>query len=176
MITDDMMRLIQTRFTNKITAIGVRSTFVQMKTEGTKPYNVLAMGINPAYADILKISDIVSGRRLSDDDVTRRRNVVVIPDNFAEAYFGKEDPLGKTIVLKTSNGRQRFVVVGVFRAFNDRLNDIVQMYMPVSLKTTLAAEENDRCENYSAITAMVADDITDNQEIPDKVRSRIPIH
>ena len=173
MITEDMIRLIKARFAGKIKAVGVNSSFVQMKTEGTKPYTIIAMGINPEFADIVKANDIVKGRSLTDDDITRRRKVVLIPDNFAEAYFGKEDPLGKEIVFKTSNGQLRFTVVGVFKALNERLNDMVQVYMPVSLKTTLAADENDRCEGYTSVTAMISEDVTDNQSFVDEVSTFI---
>ena len=120
MITDDMIRLIKTRFAGKITAVGVSCSFIQMKTEGAHPYKIIAVGINPEFAEIVKANDIVSGRGLTDDDIIRRRKVVIIPDNFAEAYFGKEDPLGKVIVFKTENGLQRFTVVGVFKALSDR--------------------------------------------------------
>ena len=173
MITDDMIRLIQTRFSGKIKAVGMVSMFIQMKTEGTKPYNIMAMGINPAYAGIVKADDIVSGRAINDDDIARRRNVVVIPDNFAEAYFGNEDPLGKVIVFKTSNGRLRFTVVGVSRSLTERMGDLVQVYMPVSLKTTLAANEDDRCEGYRSVTALVSEDISDNQAFVDDVSTFI---
>ncbi len=173
MITDDMIRLIKTRFAGKITAVGVSCSFIQMKTEGAHPYKIIAVGINPEFAEIVKANDIVSGRGLTDDDIIRRRKVVIIPDNFAEAYFGKEDPLGKVIVFKTENGLQRFTVVGVFKALSDRLNDMVQVHMPVSLKTTLAADENDRCDGYNSVSAVVSEDVTDSQSFVNEVSTFI---
>jgi putative ABC transport system permease protein len=79
-------------------------------SRGSKSGTFNISGDVPAYARIQPIN-LVSGRFLDELDIERRRKVAVIGNHVADILFPGEDPIGKTIRIKSSE----FVVVGISR-------------------------------------------------------------
>jgi putative ABC transport system permease protein len=67
-------------------------------------------GVTAGYTDIQKV-DITRGRFINEQDNRERRKVIVIEESTVDILFGKEDPIGKTVV----NNGVAYVVAGVYR-------------------------------------------------------------
>ena len=72
--------------------------------------NASLVGVSEDY-DRVRILDIAQGRYLSDDELERGSNVVVIGIEIAEALFGEQEPLGRYIRFFGRDAQ----VVGVFQ-------------------------------------------------------------
>lgn len=73
--------------------------------------NTTVLGVEPAYADVRKIT-IQEGSFITNSQNNSRSRVAVIGPTTATTLFGEESPLGKTIRIKNNN----FKIVGVTQA------------------------------------------------------------
>ena len=82
---------------------------VAVKYGKNKVQNTILEGDTSAVKDV---SDIVltSGRMWTDDEETRRANVVVLGADTVEKLFGNEDPVGKDVQIEG----EVFTVIGAF--------------------------------------------------------------
>ncbi len=65
---------------------------------GTVLSSVLVMGVTPNYTDVRNFS-VDTGSFITEDDNERLAKVAVIGKKVADRLFGKEDPLGKRILI-----------------------------------------------------------------------------
>ncbi len=72
--------------------------------------NARVIATTPEYADIHRF-ELASGRFLTDIDDRERKNVCVLGSAVADKLFPFEDPLGRSILMRSSE----FQVVGVIR-------------------------------------------------------------
>lgn len=79
---------------------------LQYRNRRTKSINVL--GSTENFAAVFHI-DVVTGRFLTQGEVSHRRRVVVLGQTPYQALFPHVDPVGKTVRL----GTQRYTVIGV---------------------------------------------------------------
>jgi len=84
---------------------------------GANNWNATVIGTTPAYLDARAWS-IVSGHAFGDSDVRSATRVALIGKTAAEALFGSEDPVGKTIRIQQSP----FVIVGLLGAKGQNLD------------------------------------------------------
>jgi putative ABC transport system permease protein len=75
---------------------------------GTRKYDTVIVGTEPAYADVSNLR-VRTGRFLSPVDVAEHRAVVVLGDEVASRLFLASDPVGRTIRA----GTHYYEVVGV---------------------------------------------------------------
>lgn len=69
-------------------------------------------GNSPIFAAMRNIIPAAGGRYVNDLDLDRRRRVVFLGDKLAEDMFGKDDAVGKTVMIDNVP----FLVVGVMQA------------------------------------------------------------
>jgi putative ABC transport system permease protein len=75
----------------------------------TTQTDVRIMGITENVPRIGSVRELVTGRHLIQDDIDEARHVAVIGTDVVDAFFGRMEPLGKTILLDSHPMR----VVGV---------------------------------------------------------------
>lgn len=68
-------------------------------------------GVNPLFEEMRRMYPAAGGRFLNDVDVTMQRRSLVLGGRIAEEIFGREDPIGKTILVDGIP----FVVVGTLQ-------------------------------------------------------------
>jgi len=68
-------------------------------------------GVDPAFEELRRMFPAAGGRFLDMKDVSARRRVVFLGDSIATRLFGKEDPIGKLVLID----RLPFTVVGVMQ-------------------------------------------------------------
>ncbi len=73
--------------------------------------NSSVVGIEPAYADVRKVT-IREGSFITNSHISSRARVAVIGPTTATTLFGEESPLGKTLRIKNNN----FKIIGVTNA------------------------------------------------------------
>jgi putative ABC transport system permease protein len=78
---------------------------------GQKVVNGRVVGTNAIYGEARKHYPTAGGRFFSDVDAAERRRVVFLGDDIAKDIFGKEDPVGKTLLVSNSP----FTVIGVMQ-------------------------------------------------------------
>ena len=78
---------------------------------GTKTINARVRGVDPSFGEMRNIIPQEGGRFLNEMDSALKRRVVVLGDTLATDLFGKDDPVGKSVLINQST----FLVVGVMR-------------------------------------------------------------
>ena len=78
---------------------------------GTKTVNARVRGVDPAFGEMRNIIPAEGGRFLNDMDAALKRRVAVLGDELATDLFGKDDPVGKSVLINQST----FLVVGVMQ-------------------------------------------------------------
>lgn len=96
-------------------------------------------GVHPDYGTLRALHPQPGGRFINALDVSERRRVVFLGNKLARELFGREDPVGRNVML----GGTRFVVVGVMipkksdSAFSGRLEED-NAYVPATSYQALA--------------------------------------
>jgi len=80
-------------------------------TNGRKTVNGRVIGTNVPYGESRKHYPQAGGRFLSPQDATDKRRVIFLGDEVAADLFGKDDPVGKTLLVNGSP----FTVIGVMQ-------------------------------------------------------------
>jgi putative ABC transport system permease protein len=108
--TDEDAELLGARIP-EITAISREYSKRVPVARGTKTVNARVRGVDPAFGDMRNIIPQAGGRFLNDMDSALKRRSVVLGDELATDLFGKDDPVGKTVMINQST----FLVVGVMQ-------------------------------------------------------------
>jgi putative ABC transport system permease protein len=78
---------------------------------GPKTVNGRVIGANYSYGESRKHYPIAGGRFFGPQDEQQRRRVVFLGDELATDIFGKEDPVGKTLLINNAP----YIVIGVMQ-------------------------------------------------------------
>ena len=78
---------------------------------GPKTVNGRVIGANYSYGESRKHYPIAGGRFFGPQDEQQRRRVVFLGDELATDIFGKEDPVGKTLLINSAP----YIVIGVMQ-------------------------------------------------------------
>ena len=84
---------------------------------GPNNWSTSVMGTTPAYLDV-RDWDLSAGYPFTDSDVRSATRVALLGQTVVKNLFGDEDPVGKTIRIRSSP----FVVIGVLAAKGQSLN------------------------------------------------------
>ncbi|MFZ5644470.1 MAG: ABC transporter permease [Bacillota bacterium] len=106
----------------------ISRTTVEVRGE-RKKQNTSIYGVNSDYTRIRNFT-MKEGRFFSQDDDQGRRRVAVIQEDLAEILFGRENPIGKKVVL----GSTPFVVTGIIDKSSKSMLDggqSTEIYIPV---------------------------------------------
>jgi putative ABC transport system permease protein len=139
--------------------------------EGQSVRYTLVSGTTPEYETIDNF-DVEAGRFITDLDVDRRRNVVVIGSDIREELFELRDPMGKDVRI----GGQRFTVVGVLEEKGDILGNSLDSLLLIPFTTFEKAFGHRRSV---VIDCQPADGVTMERTIEDirqlmRIRRKVP--
>lgn len=107
----DDLDFIRNRMPELKSVIGEITSWRTSVSYGGKTVNSRVIGVSWEYGEARKHYPVAGGRWLSPDDLQQRRRVIFLGDEMATDLFGKEDPVGKTILV---NGAP-YLVVGVMQ-------------------------------------------------------------
>lgn len=107
----DDIQFIAERMPELSAVIGEITSWRTNLTYGRKTVNGRVIGTNLAYGEVRKHYPQAGGRFLVPADETDRRRVIFLGDELATDIFGKEDPVGKTLLVNNN----AFTIVGVMQ-------------------------------------------------------------
>lgn len=109
---EDVDRL-RTRYPNLIKAI---TPSVSKPGTLQKDIEDPAVMMTGASGDSLVIDnlEILRGRAISDEDLTTRKNVIVIDSELSETLFGETSAVGQTLVVKNGPKSNQYIIVGIY--------------------------------------------------------------
>jgi putative ABC transport system permease protein len=108
--TDDL-EFMRSRMPELKSIIGEIVSWRTPVAYGGKTINSRVIGVSWQYGEARKHYPVAGGRWLSPEDELQRRRVTFLGDEMATDLFGKEDPVGKTILINGSP----YIVVGVMQ-------------------------------------------------------------
>lgn len=153
-IQDDTIEAFKARYPDIVKGVAVNAPGGTVTTtDQLKNSSISLTGVNPDYFNVQNIQ-VKKGRLLNEEDVSGARSVIVLSETGAEKFFGKSDPIGKTLSVTGSGGDRVYTVIGTYRVDNGILSDSYsnqQAYIPVS-----TAAEDSGTSGYSFILVLTA--------------------
>ncbi len=113
--------------------------------KGSEGLKAKVLFADPSVFKIFTI-DVLKG---SNTEMLKGRNSVVLSEDAAEKYFGREDAMGKTVEIEVDEEPEPFVVTGVVKTAP--LNSSIQFDMLIPFERqnpTDAAEKNEQMNNW----------------------------
>jgi putative ABC transport system permease protein len=107
--TIDDVAYVAERMPELSAVIGEVTSWRTNLTYGRKTVNGRVLGVSLAYGEVRKHYPQAGGRFLVPADEAERRRVIFLGDELATDIFGKEPPVGKTLLVNNN----AFTVVGV---------------------------------------------------------------
>jgi putative ABC transport system permease protein len=109
--TQDDVLWLRERLPEAKTIIGETVSWRTQLTYGTKVRNTRVIGTNWEYGDTRVNYPKAGGRFFGPLDEREKRRVIFLGTDVAEELFGKEDPVGKTLLVNNSP----YTVIGVMQ-------------------------------------------------------------
>ena len=165
---DDMNKIREG--VSEIDKIAVAKVFYSSLKVQDDTRDAIISGITDEYDNFSQI-DIVHGRFISKDDVDGERRVVVVPDSFAEEYFGTTDVIGEEIRLVNYYGDMMKVkIIGVVSTEGDLFASLLEgIEFPVEVVVPLTTQQSFFGDNTVDQLMMSAADGEDLKETGAKV-------
>jgi putative ABC transport system permease protein len=110
-LTLDDVPFVADRMPELTAVIGEIVSWRTALTYGRKTVNGRVLGTNVVYGEARKHYPVAGGRWLTEADESEKRRVMFLGDSLAKDIFGKEDPVGKTVLVNNSP----FTVIGVMQ-------------------------------------------------------------
>ena len=174
LISPEQISAFQKRFSNDISAISYEESLGSGKAEDGRRYaNVTIDGVSTGY-DTVNSVKLLKGRFFQDKDIEGNHRVAVVSDRLVSNLFpGQTDPLGKTINISETNGKETYTIIGVYHyeqtgmgagaaASEDVRTDL---YIPVSV-----AKEQAVYQNYLYFSVKTKS-TTDAKALADKIQT-----
>lgn len=117
LITDDMLSELKTQFSDKIDAVAISETVASGTVhEGSNTANISISGINSEYFASDDVT-LIAGRRLTSDDNTGKKKVIMISDKVVDQIFDgdSEKALAQKIQVEIDGIYYQYYVVGVYQ-------------------------------------------------------------
>jgi predicted permease len=131
---------------------------------GVKNASVLSAVVDEGYFDTLK-TPIVSGRAFTADDRESSRRVAIVNEAFARMYWPGQDPIGRRVQLRDSQGPSLEVVgvaqTGKYRSIGEGPTPF--LYQPFA--------QNEKTQMSLIVETMSADPLTIADSLRQVVRS-----
>jgi len=101
-----------------------------------------------ADADFFKVFNfpLISGNSSS---VMSGRNQAVISERLAKKYFGKENPVGKILLMQNESNQSPLIVSGVFKNFPSNSSFQFNMILPMESNPDYQSDYNRGVESFS---------------------------
>lgn len=131
-------------------AVGARAQGLTLSTE-TQSAQTTVYAVGSGYFDVVH-ETLLDGRLISEADVKRAEDAIVIDESTALTFFAGDEPVGKTVTLNGLN----YEVAGVVRT-SRRLGEMDEhvAYIPIT-----AASANALAMQTVELTAQTADKTT----------------
>ncbi|MGE5716791.1 MAG: ABC transporter permease [Acidobacteriota bacterium] len=110
-LTTDDVQFVSDRMPELNAVIGEVVSWRTALTYGRKLVRGRVLGTNVVYGEARKHYPVAGGRWLTPMDEAEKRRVIFLGDEMAQDIFGKEDPVGKTLLVDNSP----FTVIGVMQ-------------------------------------------------------------
>lgn len=107
----DDIEFIQGRMPELQAVIGEATSWRTAISYGKKTVNGRVIGTNVPYGEARKHYPQAGGRFFNEDDVAQRRRVLFLGDEMATDIFGKDQPVGKTLLVNNVP----YTVIGVMQ-------------------------------------------------------------
>lgn len=117
LITDDMLSKLKTEFSDKIDAIAISETVASGTVhDGSNTANISISGINSEYFSSDDVT-LLAGRRLTSDDNTGKKKVIMISDKVVDQIFDgdSQKALSQKIQVEIDGVYYQYYVVGVYK-------------------------------------------------------------
>lgn len=117
LITDDMLSELKTRFSDKLDAVAISETVASGTVhDGSNTANISISGINSEYFASDDVT-LIAGRRLTSDDNTGKKKVIMISDKVVDQIFDgdSEKALAQKIRVEIDGIYYQYYVVGVYQ-------------------------------------------------------------
>ncbi len=117
LITDDMLSELKTEFSDKIDAIAISETVASGTVhDGSNTANISISGINSEYFASDDVT-LLEGRRLTSDDNTGKKKVIMISDKVVNQIFDgdSQKALSQKIQVEIDGIYYQYYVVGVYK-------------------------------------------------------------
>lgn len=117
LITDDMLSELKTEFSDKIDAIAISETVASGTVhDGSNTANIFISGINSEYFSSDDVT-LLAGRRLTSDDNTGKKKVIMISDKVVDQIFDgdSQKALSQKIQVEIDGVYYQYYVVGVYK-------------------------------------------------------------
>jgi putative ABC transport system permease protein len=110
-LTTDDVAFVADRMPELDAVIGEVTSWRTVLTYGRKTVNGRVLGTNTIYGEARKHYPMAGGRFFTEADEAEKRRVIFLGDELAKDIFGKDDPVGKTLLVNNSP----FTVIGVMQ-------------------------------------------------------------
>lgn len=117
LITDDMLSELKTEYSDKIDAIAISETVASGTVhDGSNTANISISGINSEYFSSDDVT-LLAGRRLTSDDNTGKKKVIMISDKVVDQIFDgdSQKALSQKIQVEIDGVYYQYYVVGVYK-------------------------------------------------------------
>ena len=117
LITDDMLSELKTEFSDKIDAVAISETVASGTVhDGSNTANISISGINSEYFSSDDVT-LLAGRRLTSDDNTGKKKVIMISDKVVDQIFDgdSQKALSQKIQVEIDGVYYQYYVVGVYK-------------------------------------------------------------
>lgn len=131
---------------------GAVDSAIPIVVDYTKSYmrelmlDTVVWGIDYGAGQVISL-DPLHGRLITKNDVQSARRVCVVDQNIAQAYYKRDNIVGKTLTLQFSGGYEEFEVVGVVASGGTLMQGLMGsmipsfVYLPYTTMQSLSGKE-----------------------------------
>lgn len=161
-ITDEMLDKYKNTLGDKIEGISVSENVGNSEiSNGKNSANIDIYGVNNGYFKVENIK-LISGRFISDKDISDVRKIAIVSDIFVDDYFGNkytyEEVLGKSFEITIGNNMIRVYISGVyefdksesFGVNSEKEKTTTGLYIPISVVKNI----NGGSKGYNSLTVL----------------------
>lgn len=126
-VTNDDLELIkkQSGVENVMPILTFQSTI----SENDISQDVMIWGVDSGAKQVIAI-EILYGRSFESYDINAKENVCLLDENASQELFGRKNTVGKTINLYTSNGYEKFEIIGITESGSGILQSVMGNIVP----------------------------------------------
>ena len=169
LISDEMIEQIRKNYSSQISAVALSESVGSTTVSGENgSANISVEGINKGYYEANEV-DLLSGRYLTDEDVSGEKAVIMVSDRMVDNLYGEgtayDSVLGNRILINVNNLYYSFYIVGVYEYKEDSMNfssesdedTETEAYIPI----TTGKEKLHSDDGYQQFTVVTTEMVTD---------------
>ncbi len=142
------------------------SIFFTAATGGRFDGEIMACGIDAGADQVISLQEL-HGRLLSAGDVNGGAAVCVVDEAIAKQAYGRENVVGKTLLVRFGDREESFKIIGVSKAGSSVLQNVAgyippMVYLPY---TTLQALTGDESFDQIAVRVRDGDDLENARSV-----------